>query len=130
MEYIVIFGHDKSESKLRHQPAGERINNRPREPAIQNDFWQCVALNRIHLRKINYVRFSDAQEQRVVFSGKKSIKKRYILGTLVRPQTTVFFQALSTTEIWSASNLIYSIGVCVFIKYVIKKLLISLYWNY
>jgi len=65
MEYIVIFGHDKSESKLRHQPAGERINNRPREPAIRNDFGQCVAL-----RKINCVRFSDAQEQRVVFPVK------------------------------------------------------------
>lgn len=43
MEYIVIFGHDRSESKLRHQPAGERINNRPREPAIQNNFGQRVA---------------------------------------------------------------------------------------
>ena len=37
MEYIVIFGRDRGETKLRHQSTGERINNRPREPAIQSN---------------------------------------------------------------------------------------------
>ena len=72
MEYIVIFGHDRSESKLRHQPAGERINNRPREPAIQNDFGQRVAcgvvifeFGEIAISKSTYRRgFEKARTQR------------------------------------------------------------------
>lgn len=35
MECIVIYGRDRIETKLRHQSAGERVNNRPLEPAIQ-----------------------------------------------------------------------------------------------
>ena len=75
MEYIVIFGHDRSETKLRHQPTGERINNRQVSPPYRANLDSVWRWLKSILEKNNCVRFSVARELRGFFIPAINLEK-------------------------------------------------------